>query len=153
MTQEEYIKERVEDQIDWFDKKSAINKTYHLWTSGLIIFFAALIPFAAGFNTKEMVWMNYVIAVLGILTAIFTGLAALLKFQEKWTTYRTTSEALSRETFLFKTKTSPYDIGTSSFKLLVSNVEHILSTENSNWSQMINKIDDPSSSNDNKIDE
>lgn len=147
MTQEEYIKERVEDQIKWFSKKSGINKTYHLWASGLIIFFAALIPFAAGFNSEEREWMNYVIAILGVLTAIFTGLAALLKFQEKWTTYRTTSEALRRETFLFKTETSPYDVGASSFKLFVSNVEHILSTENSNWSQMITKNDNDTDSN------
>jgi hypothetical protein len=151
MTQEEYIKERVEDQIKWFDKKSGINKTYHLWTSGFIIFFAALIPFAAGFNTKETAWMNYVIALLGVLTAIFTGLAALLKFQEKWTTYRITAEALRRETFLFKTETSPYDPGVNSFKLFVSNIEHTLSTENSNWSQMISKMDNESGSKENSI--
>ena len=94
MTEDEYIKERVDDQIDWYSTKSGTNKNYHLWTKALVIIFAALIPLAAGFITPTTAWLNYVIASLGVLTAIFTGLSALLKFQEKWNEYRTTSETL-----------------------------------------------------------
>ncbi|CAA0145596.1 conserved hypothetical protein [Tenacibaculum maritimum] len=104
MTEEEYIKERVDDQIDWYEEKSAVNKKYHLWTKGLVIVFAALIPFAAGFISEQTIWLNYVIAILGVLTAIFTGLSALLKFQEKWNEYRTTSETLKHEKYLFRTQ-------------------------------------------------
>ena len=39
-------------------------------------------------------------------------------------------------------------MGDSSFKLFVSNVEHILSTENSNWSQMITKNENENGSED-----
>ena len=140
MSQEDYIQERVDDQISWYSKKSAINKKYYLWANGLIIVFAALIPFFAGFIDK-VGWLSYPIAALGVFTAVSTGLSSLLKFQEKWTTYRMASEALTREKLLFKTSTSPYDAGTNSFSLFVINVEAIMSHENDGWTQIINKKD------------
>ena len=143
MTEEEYLKERIDEQIAWYGKKSAINKTYHNWTNGLVIVFAALIPFLAGFSTiyKEFVDLNkYLIAAFGVLTATLTGLAALLKFQEKWAKYRITGEALRREKILYKTGTSPYEKGkASSFHTFVQNMEGIMSDENVGWSQIINK--------------
>lgn len=141
MTEEEYIKERVDDQIKWYSDKSSTNKLLHLWSKGLVIVFAALIPFAAGFITAVTIWLNYVIATLGVLTAIFTGLSALLKFQEKWNEYRTTSETLKHEKYLFKTNSGPYDGEEEAFKLFVSRIENLISKENSAWSQYINKDD------------
>ncbi len=42
MSEEEYIKERIDDQIAWYGKKSAINKKYYLWSNAFIIVFAML---------------------------------------------------------------------------------------------------------------
>lgn len=141
MTEDEYIKERVDNQINWYSTKSGTNKNYHLWTKALVIVFAALIPFAAGFISPDTAWLNYLIATLGVLTAIFTGLSALLKFQEKWNEYRTTSETLKHEKYLFITKSGPYDKEDESFKTFVSRIENLISKENSAWSQYINKDD------------
>ena len=58
MTAEAYIKDRVDDQIAWYGKKSAINKTYHLWSNALIIVFAALIPFFAGLTEESLYGPN-----------------------------------------------------------------------------------------------
>lgn len=139
MDEQEYIKERVDHQIKWYSDKSSRNKNLHLWSKGLVIVFASLIPFAAGFITATTVWLNYIIAVLGVLTAIFTGLSALLKFQEKWGEYRTTSETLKHEKFLFLTKSGPYDGEVEAFKVFVSRIENFISKENSAWSQYFNK--------------
>ncbi len=140
MTAEEYLKDRVDDQISWYGKKSAINKTSYLWTNGLIIVFAALIPFCAGF-LDQVPGLNYAIATLGVLTAVATGLSSLLKFQEKWTTYRLTAESLRREKLLFITATGPYARGISSFKLFVANAENLMGQEHAGWIQIINKKD------------
>ena len=105
---------------------------------GELIVFAALIPFAAGFIDSEKMWINYLIASLGVLTAIFSGLSALFEFQEKWDEYRTTSETLKHEKYLFKTKYGPYDEDGEIFKLFVSRIENLISKENSAWSQYIN---------------
>lgn len=147
MTEEQYLSERVEDQINWYSKKSTINKTYYLCANALVIVFAALIPFFAGF-AKEYTWLNFPIGVLGVLTAVATGLSSLYKFQEKWTTYRITAEALQREKVLFQTTTSPYDIGSQSFNVFVQNMEGIMNNENTVWTQIINKKDDKPESED-----
>jgi hypothetical protein len=139
MDEQTYIKERVDHQIKWYSTKSSRNKAWHLWTKGLIIVFAALIPFAAGFITPETKWLNYIIATLGVLTAVFSGLSALLKFHEKWEEYRTTSETLKHEKYLYLTKSGPYNNEEEPFKFLVSRIENLISKENSAWSQYINK--------------
>ena len=140
MNEEEYLKERVDDQIEWYSIKSATNKKYYLWANALVIVFAALIPFFAGF-VKEYTWLNFPIAALGVLTAVATGLSSLYKFQEKWTTYRITAEALQREKLLYKTAISPYGMGPASFKVFVRNMEGIMNNENVAWTQIINNKD------------
>lgn len=146
MTEEEYIKTRVEDQIDWYGKKSAVNKKYYHWFNGLIIVFAALIPFLAGISEEGIAWPKYIIAGLGVLTATFTGISALYKFQEKWTTYRITAEALKREMHLYKTRTKPYNSDSSAFNHFVGNIEALMSSEQTGWMQIINKKDNQSDS-------
>lgn len=143
MQAEEYIVERVDNQIAWYSRKSALNKKYYMWTNGLIIFFGAMIPFIAGADGSQVVGKtgmqaSFIVALLGVFTATFTGLSALMKFQEKWTIYRTTAEALIREKLLYTTATAPYHRGTTAYNLFVTNIESILSTENSSWSQMMN---------------
>jgi hypothetical protein len=148
MTEEQYITERVEDQIKWYEKKSAINKKYYLWSNASIIVFAALIPFLAGLSEEEVNWPKYLIAALGVLTATLTGISALYKFQEKWSTYRITGESLKREKLLFQTGTQPYDNKAISFNLFVRNVESIMSSENAGWTQIINNKDDQAANGD-----
>ena len=142
MTAEDYIKDRVDNQIVWYGKKSAINKKYYLWSNALIIIFAALIPFFAGLHEETAEWAKYIIALLGVLTATFTGISALYKFQEKWMTYRITGESLKREKILFQTRTGPYSSGASSFNQFVSTTESIMNNENAVWTQIISKMDD-----------
>ncbi|MBT8184415.1 MAG: DUF4231 domain-containing protein [Eudoraea sp.] len=142
MTEEQYISERVEDQIKWYEKKSARNKKYYLWSNASIIVFAALIPFLAGLSDEEVDWPKYLIAILGVLTATLTGISALYKFQEKWATYRMTGESLKREKLLYQTRTQPYDSMPSAFNQFVSNVESLMSSENSGWTQIINQKDE-----------
>lgn len=147
MTEEQYLSERVDDQIAWYSGKSTVNKRYYIWSNGLIIFFAAMIPFLSGVNIDNTTggnidntnWPQYATAFLGVMTATLTGLSALLKFQEKWTTYRITAESLRREKILYKTSASPYDKNGASFKNFVHNVERIMNNENSSWNEIMNR--------------
>ncbi len=138
MTQEEFLKERVDDQIKWYSQRATTNKNCHTWSKSLIIGFSAIIPLIAGieFNT---VAKNFLLGILGTLVAILSGLSGLLKFQEKWTEYRTTSETLKHEKILFQTQTGPYDNESDPFKILVPRIENLISKEHSAWSQYISK--------------
>ena len=77
-----------------------------------------------------------VLPLLSAIVAILAGLIALFKFQENWISYRTTSESLKHEKYLYLTKVSPYD-RENSFETLIKNVENIISKKNTLWKQKI----------------
>ncbi|MFA5782158.1 MAG: DUF4231 domain-containing protein [Bacteroidales bacterium] len=135
MNEENYLKDRVDDQIKWYSDKSSTNKMlYHTCKISEIII-AAVIPFLTGIVDK-FPDLKYLIGTLGVIIAILAGLILIFKFQEKWTQYRTTSETLKHEKYLFLTRTGLYQ-GENPFNLLVERVEFLISKENSNWSQYI----------------
>lgn len=138
MIEEQYLKERIDDQIKWYSEKADTNKNLNHITKSLIIVFSALIPFVAGLEFNNG-YKNVILGIAGVLISILSGISGLLKFQEKWTEYRTTSETLKHEKILFQTKTGPYNNETESFKLLVTRIENLVSMEHSAWSQYINK--------------
>ncbi|MFM6969365.1 MAG: DUF4231 domain-containing protein [Sediminibacterium sp.] len=138
MNENDYIKTRIDDQIKWYSDKADTNKKLNHWTKGLIILFSSTIPLIAGLDFSPTI-KNVILGILGSLIAIFSGLSGLLKFQEKWTEYRTTSETLKHEKILFQTKTGPYSEVTDPFKELVARIENLVSKEHSAWSQYINK--------------
>tara|TARA_R110000787_G_scaffold32138_7_gene84939 strand:+ start:304 stop:732 length:429 start_codon:yes stop_codon:yes gene_type:complete len=137
MTEQEYIQGRVDDQITWYNKKSAINKNYHLKSKALIIIFSALIPFATGYNSPDKPWVDYIIAMLGVLIAVFTGLSTLYKFQDKWSNYRMTGEALIHEKYLFQTNSGSYSTHKEPFKFFVFRIENIINKEVASWNEYI----------------
>lgn len=138
MTEEEYLKTRVDDQIKWYSDKATSNKLLHHWTKAAVIIFSAAIPLIAGLDFDNSS-KNILLGLLGTLIAILSGVSGLLKFQEKWSEYRTTSETLKHEKMLFVTKTGPFDNAEEPFKILVTRVENFISKEHSAWSQYINK--------------
>ena len=137
MSEQEYMESRVDDQIAWYNKKSSTNKKYHLRLKALIIIFSAVIPFATGYNSTDKPWVDYIIAILGVLIAIFTGLSTLYKFQDKWSNYRMTGEALLQEKYLFQTNSSSYANHKEPFKLFVFRIENIINIETASWNEYI----------------
>ena len=132
--QDNYLKNRVDDQIDWFNKKSSYNQKMYKRLQLASIIAAALIPFFTGYLAQDDL-LKYVVGMLGVLVTVFAGMNSLFKYQEIWISYRTTCEALQYEKYLFVTGTKPYNTQ-GSFNLLVERVESILSNENSNWSEV-----------------
>ena len=139
MEKKDYVETRLADQINWYDKKSVWNKKLYYWFQSLVIILAALIPLLSGLTEDFGKSIGILIGFLGAIVAILSGLLALYKFQEKWTSYRTTSETLKHEKYLFETKTEPYDDEEFGFQLLVRRVENIISKENTDWNKYITK--------------
>ena len=59
---------------------------------------AALIPFFSGLKFPHFA---FVVGVLGVLITILEGILQLNQYQQIWTMYRATSEALTHEKYLF----------------------------------------------------
>lgn len=134
MTPDEYIAQRLDDQITWLSGTSKKSKRKFQWLRIVEIFAAALIPFLAGMT--QYLAAKVIVGVLGVTIAIIAGLLALWRAQEQWIEYRETSEALKREKFLYQTQVDPYNIAApEAFRLLVQRVEAILSKENAKWTQ------------------
>src|SRR6266700_2233539 len=137
MAPEEYIKQRLNDQIDWYDRKSSTNQRWFKRLRFAEIVAAATIPFLSGFAGNSFP-IKIAIGALGVLVAVVASLLGLLQLQEHWIEYRATAESLRKEKFLFLTQTEPYDKD-DAFHLLVQRVEALLSKENTEWVQSMTK--------------
>jgi Protein of unknown function (DUF4231) len=137
MTPEEYIEKRVQNEIDWYDRKSVSNqKTFRrLWMVEIVA--AALIPFLSGLLIsipQFQVVGTVIVGALGVTVTINAGILGFGRHREQWLEYRTTCESLKKENFLFQTQVEPYT-GEDAFQLFVQRVEALVSNEHTNWAQ------------------
>ena len=137
MAPDEYIEQRLNDQIVWYDRKSSANQSWFKRLRFAEIVAAAIIPFLSGFAGNSLP-IKIAIGALGVLVAVVASLLGLLQLQVHWIEYRATAESLRREKFLFLTQTEPYDKD-DAFHLLVQRVEALLSKENTDWTQSMMK--------------
>lgn len=144
MTPEEYIEKRLDDQIEWYGRKSLTAQKVFKRLRLAEIVAAALIPFLSGVlisDPKLFLTGNVIIGLLGISVAVITGFLSLGRHQEHWIGYRAVCEALKREKFLFETKVDPYN-SADAFPLLVQRVEALVSSENTQWAQHMLKAEE-----------
>lgn len=138
MDPESYLKERLADQIGWYDGKGAFNKRWFISLRAVEIASAATVPFLSGFAGNP--WIGGAVGIIGIIITLCAGVTHLCQFQERWIEYRTTAEALKKEKFLFLTKTEPFE-GEDAFPILVQRIETLVSKENVTWAQYLMKPD------------
>lgn len=131
-----YIKERLDDQISWYEKKSAYNKLRFRITQVIIIIASAIIPIinlSVPTGSEQNALLTT--AILGSIVTIVAAFSQMEKYFETWILYRTTVETLKREKFLYANDAGDYsNLGdTEKNKLLVQRVEVVLSSENSKF--------------------
>src|SRR4029453_9946348 len=134
---EDFVEQRINDQISWYDRKSITNKRWFKRLRFAEIIAAATIPFLSGFADKSSS-IKIAIGVLGVFVAAIASFLGLLQLQVHWIEYRATAESLKKEKFLFLTQTEPYDKD-GAFHLLVQRVEALLSKESTEWVQSMMK--------------
>ncbi len=121
---------RLEDQLAWYDRKSGINQRMYKRIKIVEIVAAALIPFAAAF---PYIHIAFVTGGLGVIITILEGVLQLNQYQQNWTSYRATAEALQREKFTYLAKAADYATAADPRALLAARVESILSQESAKW--------------------
>jgi len=136
MDADKYLKERVDDQIGWYDRKSQSNQHWFKRLRVAEVICAAAIPFLSGYIHVYQMQITLIVGALGLIVACIAGLLGLYQFQENWIEYRTTCESLKKEKYLFLTCSDPYDCEDEErLQLLVHRVETLISKENTNWAQ------------------
>ncbi len=133
MEEREYIEQRLDDQIAWYDRKSQWNQQWHKRLRLIEIICACSIPFILSFASNNVV-MTGLAGLFGVIVAVVASVISLYKFEENWVAYRTTCETLRHEKFLHATQSKPYE-SPNAFALLVQRVESMISKENTEWHQ------------------
>jgi hypothetical protein len=136
MTKEEYLTERLEKQINWYNDNSTFNKKFYQLLKTLEIILAAITPFVVAFVDNDTNCLKIIAGLMSIVIGIVASILIAFKFQEKWIQYRTTCENLRHEKYLFITKSGIYTDNTN-FNVFVERVEFIISKENSDWTQIV----------------
>jgi len=132
--QKTYINERVVPKIIEFKTKAQANKgRFYLWQT-IAIVAAALVPVFSGFinGSDHLQWL---VAFLGITSAVVAGLLSLFKFQENWIRYRSTYEDLESQLAQFKIGSGIYEDKKYAFTLFADNCESILKAEIGQWAE------------------
>ena len=133
MDEATYLKERVDDQINWLSDKSVFNQKRYKNIRGVIIALSVAIPVLTAYVDEGGLILKISIAIVGALIALFEGFVSLNKYQEIWVQYRATSEGLKQEKMLYLTQSGIYANSETPFQDFVANVESILASENKNW--------------------
>lgn len=154
MTDKEYMKERVEDQIEWYNRKSSLNQQKYKLIKKRDIIISSVIPVIISFsavgavealnfeftlhNRTATIGLNTVFqitaAVAGVFLVIFNKVIDLEEYYKLWKDYRSTCEALQHERLMYLTRTEPYDED-DAFPILVDKIESILNNETQKWKQ------------------
>ena len=128
MTAADTVLERLEDQIGWYDRKSAQGQRRFKVVKGIQLLAAAGVPVAAA--TSAEAWL---LAALGASVVLLEGFLQLNQYQQNWITYRSTAEALKHEKYLFLAEAGPYDRAANPRSLLAERIEGLISQEHAKW--------------------
>ena len=119
---------RLEDQIKWYDNKSGENQRWYKRLKIAEIVAAALIAGTAGLGLSR-----YYTVTLAVLLLVFEGLQQVNQYHANWIGYRSTSEALKHEKYLYLGKSGPYAQEEGRHELLAERIESLVSQEHAKW--------------------
>jgi hypothetical protein len=119
---------RLDDQLAWYERNAKSNQQWFKWLKVLQIVVAAAIPVVAAAGASAPV-----AGALGGVIVVLEGVQQLFQFQQNWTSYRSTAEALKREKYLYLAKAGVYADEGERDRLLALTVESLVSEETAKW--------------------
>lgn len=126
--------QRLEEQIAWYSRGARRNKRWYLRIKVVQIVSAAVIPVIAA--TSLPTW---VAGALGALIVILESIQQLFQFHSNWTHYRSTSESLKHEKFLYLAQAGAYATAAHPDALLAERIESRVSQEHAAWASEQNQ--------------
>lgn len=136
ITEDQYFKERLDNQIEWYDMKSGDCQKIYKSMKRVELVAAALIPIL---STQSSNWFSVavIVSILGAVIVVIEGFVSLGKYHENWIDYRSICETLKQEKYMYLTRTGVYKTSSDdTFDLLVERIESVISKENVNWANL-----------------
>jgi hypothetical protein len=94
---------RLEHLLDWYSRKSQAAQRAYKRVKIVQLILAAGVPVAVASAAP-----GALTALLGGLVVVLEGIQQLYQWQTNWVLYRSTSEALKHERYLYLAKAGPY---------------------------------------------
>lgn len=130
-----YIEHRLDDQIKWYDKKSTSCQYKYKALKWIGILLALSIP-PIGAYYNDIPMYKFIVSCIGFGIAVVEFGVSMGKYHEHWIEYRTTSELLKHEKYLYQANAGGYAASAQPFQSLVERCESIISSENIDWAQL-----------------
>lgn len=127
---DEYLKNRYQNQIDWYSSRASKNKRHYNIFQWSAIVLSASLPVLIAAVPLSWKWATII---LSIFLAICTAGLKTFKFQENWINYRTISETIKKEKHYYDAQLNEYAEAKDKEALFVERVETLISREHSLW--------------------
>jgi hypothetical protein len=140
LSQEDYLSDRVDQQLEWLSSAAARNKSSYQTLRLIQIVLAVFVTVGGSYSTSTS-WMPIALAISGALISLGASVESLNGYHDQWLRYRQTTERLRREKLFFLTGSGPYreirdtTENEACFLLFVSRVEALLGEEVDQWSE------------------
>ena len=131
---EAQVWDRVETQIQWYGRNARRSKRNYMRIKLVQIIAAAFIPVLAAVDLP-----TWVLGGLGASVVVLESVQQLFQFHSNWTHYRSTSEALKHEKFLYLAHAGSYATAANPDALLAERIEARVSQEHASWASEQNQ--------------
>jgi hypothetical protein len=146
MGPQEYLQERVDQQLAWYGTKSAGNKSRYQILRLMQISLGILVS-AGGVYAEAIPHGAWLLSGFGVLISLSAAWETVFDHQNNWIRYRRIKEELKREKILYVTASGPYrkeatqiDAAEAAFTLFVARVEGLLGEEVEQWSSTASQL-------------
>ena len=148
---QEYLKGRVETQLEYYKNAANKAKRKHVWTQTTIIILGLLVPVIVNLPSSlsslgvvdSHEFVQGIVTVLALSLAILTGISNFRKYGDLWLTYRMTEELIKNEKFLYLTSSGAYYENEKALNDFVQKIEAIISSEHNKFRSIIEESKRP----------
>jgi Protein of unknown function (DUF4231) len=120
---------RLEDQIAWYDRKSTAAQHAYRRLKLLEVVVAASISVVAGISAPAALTAS-----LGGVVVVLEALQHVYGYHDNWILYRSTTEALRHERYLYLANAGPY-ARRDRHRVLAERIEGLISQEHAKWTE------------------
>ena len=139
MSQKEYMIERLNDQLKYYDKVANRSKKRYLQSRTISVVAGALVPVLVNLTFP---YSQIITTILSVIVVLIVSLEGVWHFREQWVNARSTSEALRKEYFVYSTGEGVYKNfkdPKNAFILFVERIEALIEAENNSTLQAMTR--------------
>ena len=128
---QDYIDNRLKDQLDWYRTKAGQAKQRHTLLASVQFATTAAVPVLNAFGAQDHAYI-YAASISAAIAAISMGFLALGNHQQNWLRYRQAANSLETIFWLYKNGARPFDTAERD-RRLVEHAEDVMAQESGQW--------------------